>query len=119
MSQVRVQVNRALVGAIALSCLAAGAALLWWDSWENVWCGAFIRVGLVMSAIWLAMPTSKRDAAWANVSPYTLVGLLIGALLVARYPRRALPFMAVVLVLAYFLRPRSTRRRGTNTSHDV
>ncbi|MFG0333422.1 MAG: hypothetical protein ACF8TS_08685, partial [Maioricimonas sp. JB049] len=69
MSSQQVAVNRTLVGIIAVVCLLAGAVIFVMDSYHNVWCGAFVRTGLLMGAFWLALPAGDREAAWANVSP--------------------------------------------------
>ncbi len=111
MSGSKVEVSRGLVGVIAAACITLALGLMFWDSWENVWCAAFMRVGMVMSAIWLAMPTAQREAAWANVSPLTLVGLFAALVFVVYSPRRALPVVIGALVVGFFLRPRPNHRR--------
>ena len=98
-----------LVGLIALSCLVAAATIGVVDTWENLWCAAFVQVGLLMGAFWLALPSRHREAAWANVSPYTIVAALIAVFVVARW-RSALPVVIGVGLLALVLRPRQRRR---------
>lgn len=109
MTDQRVPVNRTLVGLIALTCLGAAAAIGVVDTWENLWCAAFMRVGLLMAAFWLALPSGRREAAWANLSPYTIVGALVAVFIVARW-RSALPIVIGVGALALVLRPRQRRR---------
>jgi hypothetical protein len=109
MTDHRVPVNRTLVGLIALACLGAAATIGIVDTWENLWCAAFVRVGLLMGAFWLALPSRHRQAAWANVSPYTIVAALAAVFVVARW-RSALPIVIVVGILAVVLRPRERRR---------
>jgi hypothetical protein len=101
--------DRTLVGLIALGCLSAAATIGVVDSWENLWCAAFVRVGLLMGAFWLALPSRRREAAWANVSPYTIVAALVAVFIVARW-RSALPVVIGVGALALVLRPRQRRR---------
>jgi hypothetical protein len=109
MTDHQVPVNRTLVGLIALGCLGAAATIGIVDTWENLWCAAFVRVGLLMGAFWLALPTRHREAAWANVSPYTILAALVALFVVARW-RSALPIVIVIAVLALVLRPRQRRR---------
>lgn len=109
MTDQRVPVNRPLVGVIALSCLVAAISIGVVDTWENMWCAAFVRVGLLMSAFWLALPSRHREAAWANISPYTFVGVLVAIFVVARW-KSALPIVIAVLAISLMLRPRRRRR---------
>ena len=113
MSEPKIIINSTKVGVIALTCLLA-AALIFVGSGSDkdwkVWQGAFTRVGLVMGAFWLALPSRFRDAAWANVSPLTFVGLLLGVIAIARFPKRLIP-LAIALLIAWFvLRPRNKGR---------
>lgn len=67
-----------------------------------------IRVGLLLGALWLALPTRTRPAAWANVSPYVVVGVVV-ALLFVRQMRIFIPLLIVVGILGLLLRPRPKR----------
>lgn len=109
MTDHQVPVNRTLVGLIALACLGAALTIGIVDTWENLWCAAFVRVGLLMGAFWLALPSRHREAAWANVSPYTILAALVAVVIVARW-RSAVPIVIVIAVLALVLRPRQSRR---------
>ncbi len=110
MPEKSVSVNRTLVGVIAVACLCAGLAIGLMDSFANLWCAAFVRVGLVTGALWIALPSRGRDAAWANISPLTLVVVILGALLFARRPKVFFPLLALFAVLGLFLRPRGRPR---------
>ena len=115
MSHEKIAVNRTLVGVLALACLIAAGVIMFQGATAGnalMWQGAFVRVGIVMAAFWLALPTKNREAAYANVSPTTFVGLILGIFAVARYPRTVLPVLIVIAVIGYFLRP---RRRGPRT----
>ena len=51
-----VAINQKLVGTIACTMLV-GAGLLWFlGGSQNMWTGACLKVGLVMGALWLALP---------------------------------------------------------------
>ena len=114
MMQRNVPVNRGLVGFLAIVCLGAGVALLLTRGMEDAITAAFVRVGLLLGAFWCALPTRHRDAAWANVSPITVL-LVLGLLIVfARNLRVLLPLAIVLGVIAYFLRPRNKRRERSS-----
>jgi hypothetical protein len=110
-----VPINRSLVGLLALICWGL-AGLLWWTGWESggdLWQGAFVRVGTLLAAFWLALPQRGGDAAWFRVSIPVLVGVFAALLLVARVrvPLKVLiPAGLGFAVAVMLLRPRSRTR---------
>ena len=74
-------INRPMVGLISLGCISAGIyMLLRYPNAKGdleMWQAGFIRSGVLMFAIWLALPTKKREAAWANISPWKFGGFLL------------------------------------------
>jgi len=114
MSDNKVALSRPMVGVLALGCLATAGAI--WaiapDSQETqLWLAGFIRVGLVLSALWIALPTRTREAAWANVSRGTMIGIVLGVIALARLPLRVLlPLAVAVSIIGFALRPRAKRR---------
>ena len=115
----QVPVNRTLVGVIALACLIGGA-FVWLQlpvqegSQLSMLAAALIRVGLLMVAFWVALPTKNREAAWANVSPSRLAGVMLAVLIVAARPRFMLvliPLGILVLIVGTLLKPRNRRPR--------
>ncbi len=117
MTSTDVPVNRAMVGVLALVCVGLGAILwlLTGDDTANMWPGAFIRVGAVMGALWLALPTRDREAAWARVSIWNVLGTLLALIVIvrARLPFKLLIPAAVVFAVAILvLRPRQKERPG-------
>ena len=91
MSNRNIPVNRFLVGILALGCFgAAGGIWIAYPSDETwiLWVGGFTRVGLLMSAFWLALPSSHRQAAWANISKGTLIGIVVALIVTARLKLR-------------------------------
>lgn len=117
MSPQNVPVNRTAVGVIALGCLLL-AALLFAVTYSTPDQGGLVflqgglaRVGILMGAIWLALPSRGQDAAWANLSPRMLVGILLAALLTARVRLQVLiPAALAVGALVLVLRPRPKHR---------
>jgi hypothetical protein len=101
-----VPVNRTLVGVLAVVCVVAGVAVGAYDSLENVWCGSFIRVGVLLGAFWLALPSRGREAAWANVSPWTLAIALGLGLAFVRRPKIFFGIILLVVIAAVIIKPR-------------
>jgi hypothetical protein len=120
MADGNVTLNRPLVGVIAIVCLCAYAGLLLTggdDSPENrnqMWAGAFGRVGLLMGALWFALPPKGKEAAWATVSPYTFLGLLLAVWGIAARPKIAIPLLLALAIAAYFVKPRNKYRPPRN-----
>ena len=108
MSKHSIPVNRMVVGVIAIVCLLTALGLWVADQTNDntVWAGAFMRVGLLLSAFWLALPTRTREAAWVNVSPYTFIGVLLALFVVARLRFQVVPLIIVIAILWLILKPR-------------
>ncbi len=107
-------VNRTLVGLVTLVCLGTALAIWRFAPQDNTqWRllqGAFVRVGCVMAAFWLALPTRFRKAAWANVSPTAFAGILWALFAAAYRPRIVIPILVVLAIVGFFLRPRGKKR---------
>ncbi|WP_437224802.1 hypothetical protein SH661x_003788 [Planctomicrobium sp. SH661] len=113
-SLTRQQVNRFLVGILAIACVCAGPIIGVLDSWNNIWCGSFIRAGLLLGAFWVGMPTRGRAAAWANVSPWMTLGVIAAVILLIRRPQVLIPFGAVMGFLMFIV-PLFTRAGKQNS----
>ncbi|MGD9855762.1 MAG: hypothetical protein AB7U20_12525 [Planctomycetaceae bacterium] len=118
MSDRSVPVNRTLVGVIAAACLCAGLVIMVVESPSNMWCAAFLRVGLVCGAFWLALPGRGREAAWANVSPQLILGVLLAALVFVSRPRIFVILLIPLAVIGFFLRPRGRARPRARREHN-
>ena len=116
MAQQTININRPLVGICALLCYAAAAVLFLSGRGSEegqVWLAGAVRIGLLLSAFWLAMPSGTREAAWANVSPWALVGIAALVFLVATRPRVIFVLMPILIAIAAigrFLRPKTKKR---------
>ncbi len=102
--------RRLLVGLVAVGLLTA-AFLLWilpgasTSQATVMWRGACARVGAVTAALWMALPSRTRPAAWANLNPRSVAAVAIVALAI-RFPLRfLLPAAVVLLITGAFLRP--------------
>lgn len=111
MANKEIEISRPLVGFLTLGCFAGAIYVFMMHPDQKLWLSGFIRVGLLMTAFWIALPTRTRPAAWSRVSPLTFVLLLAGLLVLPRYPRLIIPLGIVVGLLSVFLRPR--RRRAS------
>jgi hypothetical protein len=66
---------------------------------ENLWCGSFIRVGVLMGAFWLTLPGRGRTAAWERVNPAWILAVAVGLLIVVRRPQVLFPIVGALFVL--------------------
>ena len=113
MSHEKYPVNQMMVGLVTLVCLGSALAIWLFAPQNTMLQAAFVRVGCVMAAFWLALPTRFRDAAWANVSPTTFAGILLALFAAAYRPkivRYMIPILIVLLIVYFFLRPREKKR---------
>ena len=105
-SQSHYPMHRPTVGIIALSLLLLSLGLYWQGVQAGdyaVWMSAFLRVGLVMAALWLAHPQLSRLPRW-------ILGACIGGVFIALLAARNLRTLGlglVVLIIAARLRPRT------------
>jgi len=113
--ETRIPINRHLVGFAAFLCLG-GAAVLWMihpesGPEENTWellKSACTRVGLVMAALWIALP---RTGSSVEVSPKVLLAGLAAFVGAVLRPRFVIPLLLILAVLTVILRPREKNRR--------
>ena len=107
-----VTVNRNLVGVIGLVLLAASGVLTLAGGAErtqDMWAGACLKVGLVMAAFWLALPSITSNPELGRASWAALLGAIAVALVVARtkVPMKVvLPVLAAFVLAIRVLRPR-------------
>jgi hypothetical protein len=109
-------ISRPLVGAIAAGMLITAAVLFLWlgipmNAGLATWRGALVRLGIVMSAAWLALPSKGRPAAWAKINPTSFAAGFLVLLALPRLPYRVLlPLAAILLAAGWLLRPRPLKR---------
>lgn len=109
----KIEVNRPLVGVIALVCLLTAIVLWQIPDSNDMWVAGFMRAGLMTGAVWLALPTKNRKAAWANVSPVALFGGIGAIILAAARPKVLLalvPLLIALAIIGKFLRRRPGER---------
>ena len=110
----KIAINRHLVMVIWIICVGIWSVMWFYmpgpeEDWQ-LWQAGFGRAGLIMFAIWLALPTRNREAAWANVSPVVFGGMIGGVIALAARPKIFFPLFAILGAIAYFLRPRKGAR---------
>jgi hypothetical protein len=109
-------VSRRLVGFLAIGLFGIAFVLSLWPNLIPGAAGAMVggvaaRGGIVLAAFWLALPTSNRLAAWANVSIASVLPLLLVAMALFRIPFRILiPLAGFVFLVGVILRPKPARR---------
>lgn len=123
MSDEKIPVNRTAIGVLAGLMLFA-AAVMWamgaTQGSAGMWQAGCVRVGLVLTAIWIAMPTRNREAAWAHISVGTLLGIGVALFALMRLPLRiVLPAFVLVATIGIFLRPRQKRRARPRSSPPI
>jgi hypothetical protein len=108
----QVPVNRALVGVLSIACCSIAGVMALADSeGPSLWQGAFLRVGVVLAAFWLALPSRTREAAWVRIPLWNIVGVLLVILVATRIPLKLLiPGLVVFGIALMLLRPRRRNR---------
>ncbi len=91
--------HRPTVGLVALLLLGTAGTLFLLRPEQQMWIGACLRIGLVMAALWLALPTLQRFPWY-----FVLGAVLVVGLLVSLTRPRALAVLAAALVVAGWLR---------------
>ena len=98
-----------LLGGLALLCLISGGAILAAHHWENVAGASLLRTGLLLGVLWLALPSRWWPAAWAHLSVWNLLGLVLLCLVAGRFKHIFLGGIAAMALGSIFLRPRRRR----------
>jgi len=106
--------NRWAVALITLGCFAAAAAMWTAGYTENnrnqLAFAGLIRVGIFMAAVWWALPGGGKLAAWAGMSPWTMVFVAVGVFLTPRLKYSG-PIVIAMLVLGAFIKPKKKSRK--------
>jgi hypothetical protein len=98
--------NRSLLGICALVLLLLGGAALLYDSGDGTtvsFAAGCLRVGLVLGAIWLALP--QITSILSRMPRWMMVALAIGLVVIIIRPWYAL-IVVPVLVVLWMLGPR-------------
>ena len=106
----KVTINRRLVGCLALAFLVGAVvaftrALTKEDDSVNMWQSICTRVGVVLGALWLALPKDGTLGKWAEVSMTKLLVIVLALIVVVRAPQRYVPILLAVAAAGRYLRP--------------
>lgn len=99
--------KRIYVGLLSIGCLVGAVVTVFTAPDNEGLQGALIRVGLLLGAFWLAMPTANRPSAWKVLptSNWAIFGMIVSAVLISRL-KYMFPVIAVFAGIAWFARPR-------------
>lgn len=101
--------RRRRVGWIALACLVlAVAGLVSPNSRDTMWPAAAMRISIVLGALWLSLPTSRRPDAWSSLTRGRLAIIVLVAVFINRV-KFVLPLLAAAGIAAWIIRPRKKR----------
>ncbi len=106
-------IRKLIVGILALGCLitAAGLFVFTADGRGNPATAVSMRLGIMLGALWLALPSSGENIGWEKAMP-----ALIAVMVVLAFARNlkfliyAIPIALAVGIIAAFIRPKSRRR---------
>jgi hypothetical protein len=106
--------RKLIVGILSLGCLltAAGMFLFAADGMGNPATAVAMRLGVMLGALWLALPSQGESIAWQRAMPI-VIAVIVALAFFARSVKvlaYAIPAAIVVGVLLAFIRPRSNRR---------
>jgi hypothetical protein len=102
--------RRTTIAIIGFALLIVGGGLYFFGPEQESWltfCGACVRVGAIMVALWLAFPQVSRVPGW-------LYGCTLAGLVVVAFRRWAILWVGPTLVALWLLRPRTPKGSGTS-----
>jgi hypothetical protein len=105
-------VRKLIVGIASLGCLASAAGLFCFaaDGAANPATAVTMRLGLMLAALWLALPSQGEGIGWRKAMPVILAVVVVLAFVRNwRFLVYAIPAAIIVGVVLAFLRPRSKR----------
>lgn len=105
-------INRPLVGIVAVTCIVVSLAMRLMSVEHEAVYAALMRVGLVMGALWVALPALGDSSFFEKLTPLIAVGMILLAVLQKRF-LVLMPLLAVILVIGVVLRPRPKERPRT------
>ena len=112
MNESPLAVRKMIVGILALGSLAtaAGVLLLSAEGFSNPMTAVAMRLGLILGALWLALPSTGESIAWAKVVPIAVV-VAVACVRGGRFLLYAIPIAVLVGIVAVFIRPKGRRHR--------
>lgn len=105
--------KKLLVGLISVGCLLTAAICCYYTEWTNPIVSVTTRLGVMLGALWLALPSQGESIAWQKGLPVVLAVIVVLAFIKRGGGRLLLyvvPIAIVVGLAAAFIRPRPKRR---------
>ena len=102
-------INKPLVGVIGLVCLCASAVCFIWFPDQTSAQSATLRIGVVMTALFLALPKSGEHVRWERLAPIIIASVVIIGL-AKKMTLVILPMLVVIGILLTLFRPKSKPR---------
>src|SRR5712672_287104 len=106
-------IRKLIVGIISLTCLVTAVGLFVFrpDGMGNPATAVAMRLGMMLGALWLALPSQGDNIGWQKAMPIILAVIVVLAFVrnwkVLVY---VVPIAIIVGIVAAFIRPRSNRR---------
>jgi hypothetical protein len=100
-------VSRPLVGVLAVLCVAIAGGVWVVDPERTAVIGAFGRVGLVLVALWFALPAARGPMGWRIAAPLVVgFAIVIGLAKNSRVLVILIPLLLAIGLLATLFRPK-------------
>ena len=100
--------RRRRVGIIALACGLLSAYGLCGGYQDSAWPAACLRIGIVLGALWLCLPVSRRPSVWNGLGRGRLAVLVLLAVFVNRI-KVLFPILLVIGIAVWIVRPKKRR----------
>ncbi len=102
-------INKPLVGIIGIVCLISAAVCFAFFPEQSSAKSAFLRIGVVMTALFLALPKPGEHVRWERLAP-----IIAGSIVVLALGKKMivviLPLVIVIGILLALFRPRTKPR---------
>ncbi len=102
--------RRRRVGLIAAVCFGFAVTGFLMGRSDSAWTAAAMRISIVLGAIWLVLPTTRRPAAWSKLTRGRLAMIVLVTVFINRM-KFLLPLMLIAGIAAWILRPKNRKQR--------
>ena len=92
-----------------MACIVGSLAMRLFSTEHEAVYAALMRVGLVMGAMWVALPAFADSVFFEKLTPLIAGGMVLLAVFQKRFVV-LVPLLAVILVFGVILRPRPKQR---------
>ncbi len=105
-------IRKLIVGILALGCLATAGGVFFFtvDGLKNPVMAYSTRLGIMLGALWLALPSSGESLVWLKILPVVLVVAVVCVRGGGRVLLWAIPLAIVAGIVIAIIRPKKKRR---------